>query len=111
MATIKKGDNNNAKEDSIRRKFYRWFPDLGERFESDDEGIYHPKFGHEIELIYRGKMRKLDGQILSKKRTGSRKEHSLNPSNDPSNNPSKESVPQSKSEQQPEQGKCVHTQE
>ncbi|KAL3808675.1 hypothetical protein ACHAXA_009228 [Cyclostephanos tholiformis] len=80
----KKGDNINAKEDSIRRKFYRWFPDLDERFERDEKGIYHPKAGHEFEIIYRGKLRKMDGEILSMKRTGSRKEHSLNPSNKPS---------------------------
>ena len=99
---LRNHDNVNAKEDSIRRKFYRWFPDLDERFERDDEGIYYPKLGHEMEIIYRGKMRKLDGQILSKKRTGSRKEHSLNPSNESkrkkaSNNPSKENASKRKS--------------
>ena len=76
----KKGDDvNNAKEDSVRRKFYRWFPDLDERFERDHEGIHHPKLGHEFEVDYRERMRKLDGEILAAKRTGSRKEHLLNP--------------------------------
>jgi hypothetical protein len=76
----KKGDDiNNAKDDSVRRKFYRWFPDLDERFERNHEGLYHPKLGHELEVDYRERMRKLDGEVLAAKRTGSRKEHLLNP--------------------------------
>ena len=76
----KKGDDiNNAKDDSVRRKFYRWFPDLVERFERNHEGLYHPKLGHELEVDYRERMRKLDGEVLAAKRTGSRKEHLLNP--------------------------------
>ena len=76
----KKGDDiNNAKDDSVRRKFYRWFPDLDERFERDSEGLYHPKLGHEFEVDYRERMRKLDGEVLAAKRTGSRKEHLINP--------------------------------
>jgi len=69
---------NNTKSDSVRRKFYRWFPDLDERFKRDNEGIYHPKYGHEFEINHRELMRKLDGELLAAKRTGSRKEHLLN---------------------------------
>ena len=76
----KNGDDiNNAKIDSVRRKFYRWFPDIDERFERDHEGIYHPKLGHEFEVDYRERMRKIDGEVLAAKRTGSRKKHLLNP--------------------------------
>ena len=32
-----KGDDGNAKVDSAKRKFYRWFLDLDEWFERDDE--------------------------------------------------------------------------
>jgi hypothetical protein len=73
------GGINNTKDDSVRRKFYRWFPDLDERFKRDHEGTYHPKYGHEFEINYRERMRKLDGELLAAKRTGSRKEHLLNP--------------------------------
>lgn len=72
-----KNTTETASDDSIRRKFYRWFPDLEERFERDDNGTYHPRLGHEFEVNYREHMRKLDGEILSAKRTGSRKENLL----------------------------------
>lgn len=62
------GDGENAKTESIKRKFYRWFPDLDERFEKTEAGIFAPKFGHEVELSYRSDMRKKNGKTLSSKR-------------------------------------------
>lgn len=61
-----------AKIDSIKRKFYRWFPDLDERFERTPEGMYEPKAGHEEELKYREMMRKQDQDKLVKKRLTTR---------------------------------------
>jgi hypothetical protein len=70
---------SRTKIDSIKRKFYRWFPDLDERFVRDVEtGNYIPKIGHENELKYRQDMRLKDGQILSKKRAKCRKERNGN---------------------------------
>ncbi|EED96321.1 predicted protein [Thalassiosira pseudonana CCMP1335] len=60
------------KADSIRRKFYRWFPEFGDRFEKTVEGWYKPKIGHTEEIEYREEMRKLDQQVLAKKRLASR---------------------------------------
>lgn len=68
------GGAENTKIDSVKRKFYRWFPDLEERFEKDDEGFYRPNFGHEFEMRYREEMRRADGEILAKKRARCRKE-------------------------------------
>lgn len=66
--------NAAVKIDSVKRKFYRWFPDLDERFERDKEtGLYEPKFGHEFELKYREEMRKKDGESLTSKRARCRK--------------------------------------
>ena len=62
------------KADSVKRKFYRWFPDLDERFERDRDGFYRPKSGHEVEMQYREKMRMKDGQLLNKKRVTGRKQ-------------------------------------
>ncbi len=59
----------NTKDTSIKRKFYRWFPDFNERFEITDGGWFMPKYGHEQEMKYREAMRKSDQQILIKKRT------------------------------------------
>lgn len=64
----------DMKVDSVKRKFYRWFPDLEERFFKDEFGVYRPKIGHEFELRYREEMRTKDGEILAKKRTRCRKE-------------------------------------
>ena len=64
----------NTKIDSVKRKFYRWFPDLEERFEKDEEGFYRPKFGHEFEMRFREDMRTKDGEILTKKRARCRKQ-------------------------------------
>lgn len=69
----KPGTAKNAKVDSVKRKFYRWFPDLDERFEKDVHGFYTPRFGHEAELRYREGMRKEDGELIAKKRVGGRK--------------------------------------
>jgi len=69
-----KGGDDNAKVDSVKRKFYRWFPDLDDRFEKDKEGKYQPKFGHDHELRYREEKRTKDGETLAKKRTRCRKE-------------------------------------
>mmetsp|Transcript_23720 Transcript_23720/g.51313 ORF Transcript_23720/g.51313 Transcript_23720/m.51313 type:complete len:293 (+) Transcript_23720:156-1034(+) len=68
------GGEENTKIDSVKRKFYRWFPDLDERFVKDDEGFYRPKSGHEFEMRYREEMRMKDGEILAKKRARCRKE-------------------------------------
>lgn len=64
----------NMKVDSVKRKFYRWFPDLEDRFERDVAGFYRPKFGHEFEMRYRENMRMKDGEATSKKRTNKRKQ-------------------------------------
>jgi len=74
---LRKRQSTSSKEtvkiETIKRKFYRWFPDLEERFERDEGGIYRPRFGHEFEMCYREEMRAKDGVILGKKRTSSRK--------------------------------------
>ena len=62
------GGDDNTKVDSVKRKFYRWFPDLEERFFKDTDGYFRPRFGHEFELGYRREMRAKDGELLSKKR-------------------------------------------
>ena len=64
-----------TKINSIKRKFYRWFPDLEERFVKDKDGHYQPKIGHELEMRYREEMRTTDGESLSKKRAKCRKEN------------------------------------
>ncbi|KAL7539178.1 hypothetical protein ACHAWF_006325 [Thalassiosira exigua] len=61
-----------AKDDSIKRKFYRWFPDLDDRFEKNEAGLYAPKFGHDEEVRYRKEMRTMDGKTLAKKRNDRR---------------------------------------
>jgi len=57
-----------AKMESVKRKFYRWFPDLDERFVRTPEGWYKPKGGHEEEMRHRETMRKEDQECLVKKR-------------------------------------------
>lgn len=66
--------DEGAKDDSVKRKFYRWFPDLDERFEKDAGGHYRPKFGHEAEMKYREEMRTVDGEDLTRKRVMRRKQ-------------------------------------
>lgn len=61
-----------AKAESIKRKFYRWFPDLEERFVRTEDGWYRPKAGHEEEMQYREMMRRGDQDILVMKRTAKR---------------------------------------
>lgn len=58
----------STKVESVKRKFYRWFPDLEERFIRTEEGWYSPKAGHEEEIQYREAMRKGDQDSLVKKR-------------------------------------------
>mmetsp|Transcript_7310 Transcript_7310/g.13882 ORF Transcript_7310/g.13882 Transcript_7310/m.13882 type:complete len:258 (-) Transcript_7310:295-1068(-) len=69
MKCLRKRHTENMKIDSVKRKFYRWFPDLEERFVKDKAGFYRPKFGHQFEMCYRQAMRAKDGETLSKKRT------------------------------------------
>ena len=61
--------NSHTKDTSIKRKFYRWFPDFNERFEMTEGGWFMPKYGHEEEMKYREAMRKSDQQVLIKKRS------------------------------------------
>ena len=61
-----------AKPDSVRRKFYRWFPDFNERFVITPGGWYTPKAGHQQEMDYRQAMRKMDLELLVKKRNDRR---------------------------------------
>jgi len=61
-----------AKIDSVKRKFYRWFPDLEERFVRTPEGWFRPTIGHEEEMWYREAMRKSDQDSLVKKRNSRR---------------------------------------
>jgi hypothetical protein len=73
----------NSKDDkvtkvlSIKRKFYRWFPDFEVRFEKTPDGWYRPKCGHEEEMRYRIAMRKADELVLGKKRAENRKQNRL----------------------------------
>ncbi|KAL7463920.1 hypothetical protein ACHAXS_004273 [Conticribra weissflogii] len=63
---------NTTKNESIKRKFYRWFPDFDERFEKTPEGWYRPKFGHEAEMAYREESRRMDQESLVRKRNSKR---------------------------------------
>ena len=68
------GTAGNVKIDSIRRKFYRWFPDFEERFVRNSDGItFSPKAGHSREVKYRKEMREMDKQSLVQKRKIGRK--------------------------------------
>mmetsp|Transcript_1759 Transcript_1759/g.3773 ORF Transcript_1759/g.3773 Transcript_1759/m.3773 type:complete len:191 (-) Transcript_1759:104-676(-) len=54
---------------SVKRKFYRWFPDFHERFVLQNPGAwYKPKIGHEEEMTYREDLRNADQEILAAKR-------------------------------------------
>ena len=78
--TTKAKNNNNVDEcsisikiDSTKRKFYRWFPDLDERFVRNSEtGCYEPKAGHVNEMAYRESMRMSDQNKLVMKRLNGR---------------------------------------
>ena len=58
---------------SVKRKFYRWFPDFQDRFVLQMSGEwYKPKVGHEQEMKYREDMRKKDQEHLAAKRVAKR---------------------------------------
>mmetsp|Transcript_6823 Transcript_6823/g.10728 ORF Transcript_6823/g.10728 Transcript_6823/m.10728 type:complete len:209 (-) Transcript_6823:93-719(-) len=58
-----------AKNASVKRKFYRWFPDFHERFVLQTQGEwYKPKIGHAEEMAFRETLRKKDQVILTAKR-------------------------------------------
>lgn len=63
------GSGEDAKIESVKRKFYRWFPDFEERFERVAPGEWRPRFGHEVEMRYRAERRREDGEILVQKRS------------------------------------------
>jgi len=69
---IKGADENGAggaKQESIKRKFYRWFPDFEERFVRNPDGMtYRPRVGHDKEVEYRRNRRDMDQEILVHKR-------------------------------------------
>lgn len=54
---------------SVKRKFYRWFPDFHKRFELQPCGAwYKPIIGHEAEMKYREDLRTKDQELLAAKR-------------------------------------------
>jgi hypothetical protein len=69
--------NKGAKALSIKRKFYRWFPDFSERFAQTPEGWYTPIAGHEAEMKYRAMMREEDEMDLVSLRAAKRRENVL----------------------------------
>lgn len=59
-----------AKPESIRRKFYRWFPDFNQRYAKGPSGYFEPKAGHKEEMVYRETLRQMDkGRILLTRRS------------------------------------------
>lgn len=63
------GDGSQVvKRDSIKRKFYRWFPDLEERFYRTEKDQYLPINGHEQEIKYRKEMREKSSESVTQKR-------------------------------------------
>lgn len=62
----------NTKAPSVRRKFYRWFPDFKERFVKGANGMYAPRIGHEEELRWREESRRRDQTLLAAKRNAGR---------------------------------------
>lgn len=63
-----KDSDKSTKILSVKRKFYRWFPDLHERFVLQTGGWYKPVMGHEEEMKYREELRKKDQEVLAAKR-------------------------------------------
>jgi hypothetical protein len=64
---------DDLQTESLKRKFYRWFPDLEERFVASADGLtYTPKAGHDEEVAYRSAMRKKSQKILVQHRNNSR---------------------------------------
>jgi hypothetical protein len=73
---VKSGKTNgDLKKDSIKRKFYRWFPDLEERFCLDKDGRFQPIHGHEHEVKYRKEMRSKSSDLVAKKRAKTNKKN------------------------------------
>lgn len=67
----KEGEGDSCqvvKRESIKRKFYRWFPDLDERFYRTENDQYQPIHGHEQEVKYRREMREKSFESVAKKR-------------------------------------------
>lgn len=62
-----------TKAQSVRRKFYRWFPDFHDRFELRPGGWFMPKIGHEEEMRRREELRKRDQVVLAMKRYSKRR--------------------------------------
>ncbi|KAL3800656.1 hypothetical protein HJC23_006118 [Cyclotella cryptica] len=74
VSSDENGTGGTAKMESIKRKFYRWFPDFEERFVKNPDGFtYRPKAGHDKEVAYRVAMRNMDQEILVHKRKVGRK--------------------------------------
>ena len=63
-----KGKGCQVKRESIKRKFYRWFPDLEQRFYRTEDGQYQPIYGHEQEVNYRKQMREKSFESVAQKR-------------------------------------------
>jgi len=63
-----KGNGCQVKRESIKRKFYRWFPDLEQRFIRTEDGQYQPIHGHEQEVNYRKQMREKSFESVAQKR-------------------------------------------
>ena len=63
-----KESGKSTKVLSVKRKFYRWFPDFHIRFALQAGGWYKPKIGHEEEMKYREDLRNKDQGILAAKR-------------------------------------------
>ena len=76
-------DSGITKVMSVKRKFYRWFPDFEERFERTPDGWYRPKCGHEEEMKYRVAMRNKDEVGLAMKRAENRKKNCMKKRNGP----------------------------
>ena len=56
------------KPESVKRRFYRWFPDFSNRFVKDSEGWWVPKAGHYEEIEHRKDLRMKDQlRVLAKK--------------------------------------------
>ena len=63
---------------SVKRKFYRWFPDFHERFELQPGNWYKPRIGHEMEMKYREDLRTKDQTFLAVKRVSSKNSNKIN---------------------------------
>mmetsp|Transcript_34756 Transcript_34756/g.74030 ORF Transcript_34756/g.74030 Transcript_34756/m.74030 type:complete len:181 (+) Transcript_34756:133-675(+) len=68
-----KESGKTVKPESIRRKFYRWFPDFNERFVKTSDGWFKPQAGHQQEMRYREELRKKDKELLMAKKKLSRR--------------------------------------